>query len=59
MSVIFDFPERPEILFMFPKNDFITFIILQYDTGSARKMTSESGVDKSVDSVDMNLKCRI
>ena len=56
LTGIFGFPERPEILFMFPKNDFITFIILQSDTGSTRKMTSESDVDKSVDSVDINHK---
>lgn len=42
--------------FMYPQNDFITFIILQSDTKSARKMTSGSGVDKSVDSVDINHK---
>ncbi len=44
---------------MFSQNDFITFIIFESDTKSARKMTSGSGVDKSVDSVDMNLKCSI
>ena len=45
--------------FMFPENDFITFIIYESDTKSARKMTSGSDVDKSVDSVDTDLEYRI
>ena len=48
----------PKVI-MFSENDFITFIIFHSDTNSARKMTSGSGVDKSVDSVDKDPKCRI
>ena len=37
---------------MYPENDFIAFIIFQYDTRFCKEMTSFPNVDKSVDSVE-------
>ena len=52
MRVICEFVNLGYRKIMFPENDFITFIIFHSDIHSARKMTSGSGVDKLVDSVD-------
>ena len=49
IRVVFD---RLRFSIMYPSNDFIAFIIFQYDTRFCEEMTSVLNVDKSVDSVE-------